>query len=251
MAPAVDVTVTNNKTHALIGGGAVVRAADDVAVIADANESIPLVAGPCGRHRGHRRRHQRAGANGETSRPSRSGAGGGDALVGANDDTKVTLIDGGLIGLAGIGAGVGVVSITKATTAPIGDRRCHGPWGQQRSTRRHQRRSFGSTPAHGVMSMQVRSETSSTWLLPRGAGFQAAGSVLVDLISSQTKATNNDADVNWNNNGASGARRRRGRQQQATTKTFALAIAGGVVGSAVRSTGNVNNNTAASINTGA
>jgi hypothetical protein len=124
VAPGVDVTAMSGHTLASIGSGASVKAADDVIVNANAAEDILMVGMGAG--------GGVVGVGGGVSvlafdtETHASIAGnvtaGGDVGVTSADDTKVLTIDGGLAGgLVGVGASVGVLSITKDTQAFIND----------------------------------------------------------------------------------------------------------------------------------
>ena len=121
VSPAVDVTVSDNKTHATIGD-ATVYAKDDVQVIAHASEDITLVGvGLAGGVVGVGAGVNVLSLNGETI-ASVGGfvRAGGDLVVRANDDTDVTVVSGGLgVGFVGVGAGIGVLVIAKDTQANI------------------------------------------------------------------------------------------------------------------------------------
>ena len=76
----------------------------------------------------------------------------------------------------------------------------------------------------------------------------------MDLLSSETKATIGNADVNWFDNGLANAAQDVAvvASNQATAQTFVLAVAGGFVGiGGAVDVGSLNNNTAASIIAGA
>ena len=262
VAPAVDVTVTDAHTSASIAGGSVVHASDDVQVIGKASEDILLVGiGIAGGIVGIGGGVNVLSLTGHTD-ASISGKvrAGGDALVHATDDTKILLVDGGLgVGYVGIGAGVGVVVIDKHTSALIGVGADVTALGNGTGDTVNDGDTtggvFGMTVAHGVIVDASSSEDLFHLAIAGGGGFVgAAGSVTVDLISSETKAIVGAADVNWNDNGFANPDQNAfvTASNHAKVQTFVLSVAGGVVGiGGAVDVGSLNNNTTADVQSGA
>jgi len=261
IAPGVDVTTSDNHTKAEIRGASV-TAGNDVRVIATAAEDILLVGiGIGGGTVGVGGGVNVLSLNAETA----ATVGGtvradGDVVVRAQDDTSLMLIDGGLgVGYVGVGFGVGVVVVDKHTSAIIADSADVTALGQGAGETVVDGTITGSTfntaEAHGVIVDAASSEDLFHMAIAGGGGFiGAAGSITVDLISSETKARIGDADVNKNDNALASSAQDVfvNAANRATIQTYTLSIAGGAggIGGAV-DVGTLNNNTSALIDTGA
>ncbi|MBI1395302.1 MAG: LEPR-XLL domain-containing protein, partial [Betaproteobacteria bacterium] len=268
VAPAVGVSAVSLRTLASIGNGALVDARNDVTVNAHATENLLLVSAGIG--------GGVAGIGGAVSVPviddttqASIGSGatvsaGGDVAVLASDDTDVVVVSGsGGFGVAGIGASVGVLNLTKHTDASIGagahvDALGFGTGvsgvltgtGAGTST-------LDTGTAHGVIVQAKATESVTHLAIAAGAGVVGiAGGVAVTLIDSHTSAhIDANALVNRAGNNA-GASQQQGVSVRAgnriDTTSFAGGIAGGVVGLAgAVDVGVVKNDTSAIIHGGA
>lgn len=262
IAPAVDVTVSDNKTKAEIRSGANATAGNDVVVSAKAVEDILLVGvGAAGGTVGIGGGINILSVNAETKATvSGTVRAGGDAIVRASDDTSIMLIDGGLgVGYVGVGAGVGVVVLDKHTVAEIADGAdvTAKGFGNGATTANGTMAgaTFNTTTAHGVLVEANSSEDVFHLAIAAGGGFVgAAGAVSVDVLSAETKARIGNADINKNGNTNPS-----GDQDvfvvaadRATVETYTLGLAGGFVGiGGSVDIGTLNNDTRAVIDNGA
>jgi RTX calcium-binding nonapeptide repeat (4 copies) len=267
VAPAVDVSVVTATTKAEIRSGAQVTATSgDIAVIASAKEDMLLVGvGIAGGTVGFGAGVSVLVVNNTTN----ADIGGtvdayGNVQVRSSDDTDITIVDGaGGFGLGGIGASVGVISMTKHTNAFVAD-----------GAIVHARANAGDTSAlagtlagdnsatgfdGGIAQGLVVEATSHEHVfhlnVALGGGFiGAAGGVTVSVLSSETHAYIGDADINLPDGGSANARQDVvvNAANDARVTTFAGGIAGGAgaISGAV-DVGVLHNNTNAEIMTGA
>ncbi|RRS02329.1 LEPR-XLL domain-containing protein, partial [Aquabacterium soli] len=268
IAPAVGVSVIDLRTNAYIADAAKVNARNDIAVDAHAAENILLVSAGIG--------GGVAGVGGAISVPvinnitqayigqnARVSA-GGDVAVLASDDTKVFVLSGAVgAGVAGIGASVGVTSLTKATSATI--------WGGAHvdalgantgisgvlDGTANGTSSFNSGVAHGVIVQATTNEDVKHIAIAAGAGVVGiAGGVAITLIDSDTTASiEANAQINQTN-GNAGASQQQGVTVRAANRvetfSFAGSLAGGLVGIAgAVDVGSVKNDTRAVVRGGA
>ena len=239
VSPAVDVTVTDNKTTAEIGA-ATVHAKDDVRSQAQASERLLLVGvGLAGATVG-----VGAGLNvsslNATTKASAGGMirAGGDLVVRSDDETDVTVISGGLgVGFVGVGAGVGVLTIDKDTQAYIANgadvTALGAGTGETVRDGNLSGSTFNTTTAHGVIVDARSGENVFNLAIAGGGGFVgASGSVAVTVVNSSTQGLIGDADVNKNDNGLASPDQDVfvDASNQVTAQTIVVAVAGGFVG---------------------
>ncbi|TAK78891.1 MAG: hypothetical protein EPO12_11675, partial [Aquabacterium sp.] len=267
IAPAVGVSVLTLHTDAYIGANATVRARNDVLVDAHASQNLLAIAAGLG--------GGVAGIGGAVNVPVISSttsayinsgatvAAGGDVAVTADDKTKTIVVSGAIgAGVAGIGASVGVLSVTKATSAYIGsgahvDAKANGTGvsgvlnGTANGTD-----SFNTGTARGVIVQATSAEDVVHLAIAAGAGVAGiAGGVAISLINSATSARiDSNAEVNQDGNdnasGAQGVTVRAGNR--VNTLSFAGGLAGGFVGIAgAVDVGIIKNDTSAVVRTGA
>lgn len=203
VAPGVDVSVVTQTTAATIGAGADVSAADDVIVSAVAKEKFFVVGAGIAGGGTVAIGGGIAVVTVSNTTSALIGAGatvaaGGDIGVIAEDDTDFTMITfGGGVGIAatGIGAGLGVVVVTKDTTATIAedtevDARGVGTGVSGILTGDvTDEGEFATGTAHGVIVQARSSEGLLNLAFAGGGGLVGlAGAVSVTVIDSDTYA---------------------------------------------------------------
>ncbi|MCW5626703.1 MAG: hypothetical protein KIT73_18450, partial [Burkholderiales bacterium] len=267
VAPGVGVSVIKGKTEAFIGAGAAVEANDDVTVKATATENLVVIgAGAAGGW---------VGAAGAVTAPvidndtgAWIGAGarvdaGGDVQVRAVDDTEAFVLTGAVAGgVVGVGASVGVVSVTKDTLAFVGagaqvDAKGHGIGVADVIDGAVTESGFGTLIGHGLIVQAESSEALTQITVAGGAGLVGvAGAVGVTLVDSNTHAfIGVDARINQTADNAA-ASAAQSVFVGAANRLDGLVIGGGVgggfvgVGGAV-SVGSIRNDTSAVIESGA
>ncbi|WP_198937984.1 hypothetical protein, partial [Pelomonas sp. KK5] len=261
VAPGVDVTVLGHTTNASIDGGASVKAKDDVVVQAAGQDHLLLIAAGIA-----------AGTVGvggavnvlvlDNDTNASIGAlatvsAGGDVGVLAKDTTDTTLIAGAIGGgTVGVGASVGVMSITKNTNAGIltgatVDAKGAGTGLLAMLDGSVGSGGFGTIERHGVIVQGQSSEDFFHLDVAAGVGYVGVGGgVGVSLLDSNTTAIiGANTKINKNNTGADA---RQGvyvtAANSASGTHFTGAVAGGFVGvgGAVQ-VGSLKNDTAARI----
>jgi hypothetical protein len=213
VAPGADVRVVNNTTKATIADGTVVNANDDVRVLARAAENVlSIAAGIAGSGAVavggavavtvvNDTTWATMGANTATT----PGAGaqvsaGGNVFVNAEDDTTYNAFTGAAgigIGIAGLGASVGVLVVTKDTEAYVGNNSVVNANANSPDTLNNINQDENTATGtvnqisiKGLAVQAVSSEKMLTAAIAAGAGFFAgiAGAVTVEIIGSDTKA---------------------------------------------------------------
>ncbi|RZI65243.1 MAG: leukotoxin LktA family filamentous adhesin, partial [Variovorax sp.] len=262
-----DVFVAKNDTLAAIGTGAKVKAARDVQVLAEAQTQVLdmgvglSAAGTVAV----------AGSVAVVSIADKTQAlvggatqidAGGNARIAAHDATQTNMIAGAAaagFGAAGVGAAVGVSSITKTTEAGIGDNAIVNALGNGTS-------GMGAysgasedgriADARGVQVEATSSEDLFTVVASGAAGLYAgiSGAISAESVRSDTRASiGAGAQINQTNTGANAAQdvnvsAHNQLRSQVVTGSVALgagALAGGV------DVGTVNNRSTATIGAGA
>ena len=212
-APAADVRVVNNTTKATIADGTLVNAKDDVQVLANAAENVLSVAagiagsgtvavgGAVGVTVINNTTWATIGAN--TGMTPGSGAtvnAGGNVQVLAQDDTTYDAFTGAAgigIGVAGLGASVGVLVISKDTEAFVGNNSIVNALANSTDTlnniNQDENTATGAVTQVSIKGLAVQASSSEKMLaaaIAGGFGFYAgiAGAVTVEIIGSDTKA---------------------------------------------------------------
>ncbi|MBI5616868.1 MAG: right-handed parallel beta-helix repeat-containing protein, partial [Gammaproteobacteria bacterium] len=268
IAPAVGVSALSMKTQAWIGSNATVNARNDVGVTAVASENILAIsAGIGGGTVGIGGAVTVPVINNTTTASINSGAkvyAGGDVAVLADDRTDILVVSGaGGFGSVGIGASVGVLSMTKATSAFIGANAHVDALGAGTGISNvltggaNGTSSLDTTTANGVVVQATSDEKVFHLAIAAGGGVVGiAGGVAVSLISSGTSAyIDNGAQVNRTNDnaGATGTQDVTVRAgNHVDTFSFAGGIAAGWVGVAgAVDVGSIKNDTSAFVRAGA
>ena len=266
LAPAVGVNIVNDTTSAFIGDNATVNATHSVAVEATGKENVVMIgiglaAGLVG-----------IGGvvdvllvNNTTNASIGNGAtvmAGGDVFVSATDDTHVLELSGALGGgLAGIGASVGVMELTKDTTAIIGQN-AHvdamgfgsGVAGVLDGTSASN--AYGVATRHGLIVQATSSEDILHIVAAGGFGFVGvSGAIALTLINPDTDAViGAGAQINRSPNASpswlQGVNVNAG--DTVTIHTYAVGVAAGVVGvTGAVDVGTLNANVNAEVQSGA
>src|SRR5215203_4846896 len=240
IAVPVGVHILDVTTDAFIGSGAQINAANDVLVTADGeNTLVSVVVGAGGGTVGV------AGSVGvavlEVTTRARTGSAtisaGGDVLVAANDDTKLLLIHIGVAGgFVGVGATVGVATLTKTVEASIGNSSVVNGLGNGTGlsgikTGDYAGSGFGAFSAgtfHGVAVQASSSENVFGLAAAIGGGFVGvAGAVGVTLIGITVKAL---VGTGVTINNKAGANALQSVDIAAVDRAKTLTIAGGAAG---------------------
>ncbi|HYC46066.1 MAG TPA: LEPR-XLL domain-containing protein, partial [Burkholderiales bacterium] len=267
VAPAVGVNVIGNTTNALIGSSAVVNAKDDISVLATSSEDLVMIgfgiaAGAVGV----------GGAVDVLSIDNHTTASigasatvfaGGDVFVSAVDDTSVLELSGALgAGFVGVGGSVGVMLVDKDTEASIGagakvDALGGGSSGVSDVINGEMASGDpAKTTARGVIVQAESSEDIMHIVAAGGAGFVGvSGAVGITLINADTEAAvRAGALVNTLHQDSAGGDQSVfvNAANEVEVQTFVLGVAGGFVGVAgAVDVGTLNNNTKATVETGA
>jgi hypothetical protein len=267
ISPCADVTLLENETLASIGSSAQVKAANDILVRADAKEAMLLVsAGAAGGYVGIGGSVNVLTINNTTKAGIGANAGlraGGDAGVFSDDATAVDMISGALgAGFVGIGASVGVVTVTKDTQAFIDhdatvDARGAGTGLADTCTGDMAQGAFTKGEVHGVVVQAGSKEDIFHLGIAVGAGFVGvSGSVTLSVLDSNTTAwIGANARVNQTDENAGAAPNQAvyvNAANEVDASAWTVGGAGGLVGvGGVVSLGSVMNDTAARIGAGA
>ncbi len=261
VAPGVDVTVLSHDTGASINGGASVKAKDDVVVQANNQDHLLLISagiaagtvGVGGAVNVLVLDNHTAASIGALAAVSA----GGDVGVLARDGTDTTLIAGAFGGgTVGIGASVGVMSITKHTDAGVLtgasiDAKGAGTGLQGLLDGSVGSGGMGTVERHGLVVQGQSSEDFFHLDVAAGVGYVGVGGgVGVSLLDSDTTAIiGANTKINKNNAGADASQGVYVTAANSASGThFTGAVAGGFVGvgGAVQ-VGSLKNDTAARI----
>ncbi len=267
VAPSVAVDAISLTSEALVGGGAQVFARDTVAVKARSAQDVKsvvasLAASGTASIAGSpailvltSTTTARIGTIAASDTPATVKA-GGSIVVQAIDDTKALAIagSGGFAGTAGIGAGVGIMVITKDTTARIAGGSvidagaATGVAGVDAIGGINSR--FGPTIA-GLIVQAGSSEDLQSYAIAGGVGGYAgvAGGVGVTIVDSDTAATiGNSVKVNQAIPAATGQDVRVAARNEVSVISVAGGLGGGLAGVAgAIGVGIIRNGTEASI----
>ncbi|MBI3347591.1 MAG: hypothetical protein HY020_10320, partial [Burkholderiales bacterium] len=263
VAPGVDVTVLTHDTSASIGGNASVKARDDVVVQAANQDHLLLIsAGIAAGTVGVGGAVNVLVLNNHTAATLGAASAvqaGGDVGVLARDGTDTTLIAGALgAGTVGVGASVGVMSITKHTDAGVltgasVDAKGAGTGLLGMLDGSVGQGGMGKAERHGVVVQADSSEDFFHLDVAAGFGYVGVGGgVGVSLLDSDTTAIIGANTKINRSNGNAGADADQGVYVTAANRAggthFTGAVAGGFVGvgGAVQ-VGSLRNDTAARI----
>ena len=201
LAPAVGTTVLKQTTLAHVGAGATLQAQNDISVEAHGVEDLLLVgAGIAGGAGAFGGAVDVVVINNQVEAVVGAGAtlsAGGDVLVLASDDSDLDVIAGALgAGIAGAGASIGVMSVTKSTDALIGSGAIidakgsgNGVGGIMNGNQVGDGDDFATTTAHGLIVQAESSEDILQLAVAAGVGLVGvAGGIAVTTIDSDTSA---------------------------------------------------------------
>ena len=255
VAPAVDVSIINFTTKAYIDDGALVNAANDIEIKAEANEDIlsiaagvagageVAVAGSAAVAKINNITEAYIGDDATTDAGGAVAVANGNVLISASDNTDIDMVAGGLaigVGAVGVGAGIGVNLITKDTSAFIGSHAQVNAHANSNSLADTIYDGGGSTTVStlsgfkGIAVQAASSEDLFAVAAAAGIGFAAgvAGGIQVAVIDSDTAAfVGPGADLNDDN--LDGTITTNGEQRvkiTAVNQTTSLTVGGGAGG---------------------
>ena len=265
VGPAIDVSVINNITIAETRAGSQVTATNgDIKVNASSKEDILLVGiGIAGGTVGIGAGVSVLVVNNTTTADIAGKADAdGNVQVRASDSTDITIVDGGVgVGLGGVGASVGVISMTSDHQCLRGHR-CGNPCARPR--RDHERLDgtltngdsgdgFNSGLVKGLVVEATSEEKVFHLNVALGGGFIGiAGGVTVTILNATTHAWIGAASVNASDNTGSGPDQDVwvNAADEARVVTFAGGVSAGVGAlSGAVDVGVMRNNTKAEIRT--
>ncbi|MFN5854601.1 MAG: hypothetical protein ACK456_01665, partial [Pseudanabaenaceae cyanobacterium] len=223
VAPAADVRVLNFNTKAYIEDNTQVNAALDVRVIAKSSENISSyvngaagggLAGIGGAVGVTVINNQTYAYIGNSASDLTTGAkvlAGGNVQVAASDDTNILAQVGalGVGGIAGLGASISVITISKDTRAFVGNNatidakaRTYNPINVYTDQENFGNGNLIVQPGAGLVVQATTSETINSYVLAGGGGLFGglAGAITVNVVSSDTTAyLGTGVQVNGNN----------------------------------------------------